>query len=143
MSKINSTQILVDTKDTMPWKPTESKTFTVQSCYKVLLPRAEDAFPASTVWSTLAPAKVAFTVWAAFFRKLPTVDALKRRGKICPNRSQSFNIQWCPPQHFGQILDIWSKMKLPTKGFHSTKCNLGAEGAAVLLEQKYGLGEKL
>ncbi|OVA03156.1 Reverse transcriptase zinc-binding domain [Macleaya cordata] len=159
MSKINNSHIAIDTKDTMVWIPAESKTFTVQSCYKVLLPRSEEAFPASAVWSTLVPMKVAFTVWAAYFRKLPTVDALKRRGRICPNRcelcyneeetcdhillhykfsweiwtfvAQSFNIQWCPPQHFGQILDIWSKLKLPKKG------------AAFLLEQKYGVGEKL
>ncbi|OVA15978.1 hypothetical protein BVC80_1823g36 [Macleaya cordata] len=52
MSKINSSHIVIDTKDTMVWIPAESKTFTVQSCYK----------------------------------------------------------------HFGQILDIWSKLKLPKKG---------------------------
>ncbi|OVA00444.1 Reverse transcriptase zinc-binding domain [Macleaya cordata] len=88
MSKINNSHIAIDTKDTMVWIPAESKTFTVQSCYKVLLPRSEEAFPASAVWSTLAPTKVAFTVWAAYFRKLPTVDALKRRGRICPNRCE-------------------------------------------------------
>ncbi|OVA07362.1 Reverse transcriptase zinc-binding domain [Macleaya cordata] len=88
MMKLNSLNLSLDSADSLSWIPAKDKLFSVQSCYKLLLPSQEGSFPAASVWGTLAPTKVSFIVWAAYLRKLPTVDTLRRKRRVVPDRCE-------------------------------------------------------
>ncbi|OVA03404.1 Reverse transcriptase zinc-binding domain [Macleaya cordata] len=136
--------VLPDRSDSRTWVPDPKCGFSVRSYYRSLQANTQEEFPADSVWRSIPPSKVTFTMWAACLLKLPTIDSLKRRGRVLANRCEmcgvteetcnhlflhckvaselwafvaySFNISWCIPQSVEQLLFMWPKVKLPAKG---------------------------
>ncbi|OVA18062.1 BTB/POZ-like [Macleaya cordata] len=136
--------VLPDRSDSRTWVPEPKCGFSVRSCYRSLQANSQEELPADSVWRSIPPSKVTFTMWEACLIKLPTINSLKRRGRVLANRCEmcgvteetcnhlflhckvtselwafvaySFNISWCIPQSVEQLLFMWPKVKLPAKG---------------------------
>ena len=68
------------------WKESKNEIFSVKSLYNTLEPSCAVPFPWSIIWSPCVPTKVGFFAWEASWRKVLTLDQLKRRGWNLANR---------------------------------------------------------
>ncbi|CAN0856758.1 Putative ribonuclease H protein At1g65750 [Linum grandiflorum] len=71
------------------WSADDVHGFSVKSFVKVLrLGRfgGSETFPASTIWIHSVPTKVCCFTWMASLNSITTIDNLRRRGSILPNR---------------------------------------------------------
>ena len=73
--------------DTICWKLTSQKVFSVNSYYKHLSLPAYRYYPWKNVWKTLAPSKVNFFIWTASLGKVLTIDNLQK--------CQLVLLDWC------------------------------------------------
>uniref|UniRef100_A0A2N9HVB8 N-acyl-aliphatic-L-amino acid amidohydrolase n=1 Tax=Fagus sylvatica TaxID=28930 RepID=A0A2N9HVB8_FAGSY len=122
--------------DTICWKLTLQKVFSVNSYYKHLLSIAYRSYPWKNVGKTLAPSKVNFFIWTTSLRKVLTIDNLRKRQLVlldrccmCKEDGESidhlflhcsvanelwqlvfsmFEIWWVMPYHVVDLLACWS-----------------------------------
>ncbi|CAN0838702.1 LINE-1 retrotransposable element ORF2 protein [Linum grandiflorum] len=52
----------------------------------LLLNDSDASFPTKTIWNALVPTKISCFTWLAFLDSIATIDNLRRRGLIVPNR---------------------------------------------------------
>ena len=67
-------------------KRLRTRIFSVKSLYSVLEPRIAVPFPWNIIWSPCVPTKVGFFALEASWRKVLTLDHLKRKGWAIANR---------------------------------------------------------
>jgi hypothetical protein len=73
--------------DTICWKLTSQKVFSVNSYYKHLSSPVYRYYPWKNVWKTLASSKVNFFIWTASLGKVLTIDNLRK--------CQLVLLDWC------------------------------------------------
>jgi hypothetical protein len=73
--------------DTICWKLSSQKVFSVNSFYKSLLSPTYRYYPWKNVWKPLVPSKVNFFIWTVSLGKVLTVDNLRKRQLVL--------MDWC------------------------------------------------
>jgi hypothetical protein len=73
--------------DSIYWKLSSKKAFSVNSFYKRLIAPVEKCYPWKSVWKALAPSKVNFFIWTASLGKVLTIDNLRKRQLVL--------LDWC------------------------------------------------
>lgn len=58
----------------------------MSSMYGSLCPLAESMNPGICVWNKRVPLKISFFMWELWWDRVPTIDKLRTRGLIIPNR---------------------------------------------------------
>ena len=71
---------VTDEMDTILWKGSAGASFTVNEAFNSLASGSAILFPAKGIWVPNAPTKAAFFAWEAAWRKVLTLDKLRRRG---------------------------------------------------------------
>ena len=80
-------QVPMETKkDVMSWRVSKKDIFTVKSFFSSLAPCIGREFPSSLVWNPWVPKGVSFFAWEAIWRRILTMDQLKRRGWALSSR---------------------------------------------------------
>ena len=73
-------------EDSVLWKGGGHGKFGVKDAYNVLVVPNACAFPTKCIWVDKVPTKAAFFAWEAAWRKILTLDRLKKRGWQLLNR---------------------------------------------------------
>ena len=73
--------------DSICWKLSSQKIFSVNSFYKRLISPAHRCYPWKSVWKPLAPSKVNFFIWTASLGKVLTIDNLRKHQMVL--------LDWC------------------------------------------------
>ncbi|XP_059633971.1 uncharacterized protein LOC132276526 [Cornus florida] len=73
--------------DDLTWIPSSRGHFEVRSLFLCLSNFAPYDLPWKTIWRSMAPTRVAFFVWTAVWRKILTIDNLRKRG--------NYFVNWC------------------------------------------------
>jgi hypothetical protein len=122
--------------DTICWKHSSQKVFSVNSFYKCLLLLACRDYPWKTVWKPHVPSKVNFVIWTASLGKVLTIDNLRKRQLVimdwccmCKEAGESsdhlflhfhtarelwelvfsmFGVWWVMPRHVVGLLACWT-----------------------------------
>ena len=122
--------------DSICWKLSPQKGFSVNSFYKRLIAPVDNRYPWKSVWKPLAPSKVNFFMWTASLGKVLTIDNLRKRQLVlldwccmCKAAGESINhlflhcniasdlwnfvftllgLQWVMPCHVVDLLACWS-----------------------------------
>lgn len=74
-------------EDTIVWTGNTNVKFSVKSLYCFLTDSGDPSFPASQIWLSSIPPRVAFFTWTATWGKCLTLDLLQMKGFELPN--------WC------------------------------------------------
>ncbi|KAF5175554.1 Reverse transcriptase zinc-binding domain [Thalictrum thalictroides] len=83
---------LSEDEDIWVWKHEKNGSFSVKSCYGMLIEEestddmAISEFPFKFTWEPRIPTNVKFFMWSAHWGRVLTVDMLQRRGVQTPNR---------------------------------------------------------
>ena len=122
--------------DTIHWKYSSQKEFSVSSFYKCLLSPASRDFPWKSVWKPRVPSKVNFFIWTASLGKVLTIDNLRKRQLVimdwccmCKEAGESidhlflhchtarelwalafsmFGVTWVLPRHVVDLMACWN-----------------------------------
>uniref|UniRef100_A0A2N9J9F5 Reverse transcriptase domain-containing protein n=1 Tax=Fagus sylvatica TaxID=28930 RepID=A0A2N9J9F5_FAGSY len=122
--------------DTIHWKYSSQKEFSVSSFYKCLLLSASRDFPWKSVWKPRVPSKVNFFIWTASLGKVLTIDNLRKRQLVimdwccmCKEAGESidhlflhchiarelwalvfsmFGVSWVLPRHVVDLMACWN-----------------------------------
>jgi hypothetical protein len=73
--------------DSICWKLSSQKVFSVNSFYKRLISPVHRCYPWKSVWKPLAPSKVNFFIWTASLGKVLTIDNLRKHQLVL--------LDWC------------------------------------------------
>ena len=73
-------------EDVMFWRVSKKGFFTVKSFFSSIVPCIGREFPLSLVWNPWVPKRVSFFAWESIWRRILTMDQLKRRGWVLPSR---------------------------------------------------------
>ncbi len=73
--------------DSICWKLSSQKVFSVNSFYRRLISPAHRCYPWKSVWKPLAPSKVNFFIWTSSLGKVLTIDNLRKRQMVL--------LDWC------------------------------------------------
>ncbi|XP_021992095.1 uncharacterized protein LOC110888906 [Helianthus annuus] len=81
--------LLNDSEDVWVWLPDQANSFSVRSIKKVMSGSSVDSSRYVLEWNKWIPMKCNFFVWRASLNRIPTLDALRRRGinvgdGLCP-----------------------------------------------------------
>lgn len=87
MELLYSCSIRWGSPDSLRWRQSHRKPFTVRSYYSILMQPTHSPFPWRCVWKSKVPSRVAFFIWTAALGKIVTVDNLRKRRAII--------IDWC------------------------------------------------
>jgi hypothetical protein len=122
--------------DSIYWKLSSQKVFSVNSFYKRLMAPVDKCYPWKSVWKPLAPSKVNFFIWTASLGKVLTIDNLRKHQLVlldwccmCKEAGESIDhlflhcniarelwnfvftllgLQWVMPRHVVELLACWS-----------------------------------
>jgi hypothetical protein len=80
--------ILTEERDTIAWKWTRTRQYSVVSAYDIQILGAFPKFKASSIWKAKTKAKCRFFAWLTIWKKVPTADNLLKKnwpcGPMCP-----------------------------------------------------------
>ena len=122
--------------DTICWKLSSLKVFSVNTFYKSLLSPTYRYYPWKNVWKPLVPSKVNFFIWTVSLGKVLTIDNLRKRQLVlmdwccmckaagesvdhlflhCPTARELwelvfslFGVWWVMPCHVVDLLACWT-----------------------------------
>lgn len=134
--RLLASQHINSSQDTITWKLSKSKDFSIRSYYKHTIRNGQTrghSFPTLQIWKSKVPPKIAFSAWEACRRCILIIDKLMTRGQtminrcyLCKSAVESYNqiLLLCP-----LAFELWSMVYWVSIGSWRS-----------LLKRKFGLG---